>query len=336
MKKVIFTLLTLCAFVANVNAGGYFGLKTGQAFVKINGTTYNITSGSSITLNAPITIQNVFVQTEKWVYGGGTSNACGGTMSWSGTGVISGSSALSYDGGFTEYQSGNNQIQQWTSAPAVVAITAPGSHTINFALALTGNDNGSSGCATTVNVNFSQTILPIELKSLNVEAKGNATFLKWVTASEHENASFEIERSSNGFDFTSIGNQKGAGNSFQEKTYSFVDKSPFQGINYYRLRSISYNGVSDFTKIVSIRFGKNSHFIAYPNPATSTLNLEYNAEKDASSVNIQVFDMYGKLQQSELIDLSEGINVLPLQVDQLAIGSYIVKIGETVVRFEKK
>jgi hypothetical protein len=332
MKKNLFTFFAFFLFSFNLNAG-YFGFLAGEAYVKINGTTYNITSGISVSINAPVVIENLYIKTEKQTSQG---NACGGSVSWSGTNVTSGSAVLSYDSGFGNQISGSNTNQQWIAAPNAIVITQPGTHTINFVLSLTGNDNANTGCGTTKTTNLSQSILPIELKKLSANVKENNVIINWVTSSERDNASFEIERSSNGIDFTNIGSVKGAGNSFQEKQYSFQDKSPLHGINYYRLRSISYSGESEVTFIISVKSSKNLSIIGIaPNPATSSINIEYEAQKDESSVNIQVYDVFGKVQVSSFMDLSEGINILPLEISQLAVGSYFIKVRETVVRFEK-
>ncbi|MGB6036238.1 MAG: hypothetical protein WBG42_08215, partial [Cryomorphaceae bacterium] len=79
-------------------------------------------------------------------------------------------------------------------------------------------------------------ILPITLLSFHAEVKDGLVHTNWVTASEHNNDFFTVERSKDGNVWEKVGTVDGAGNSNTELTYAFVDDDPYSGISYYRLR----------------------------------------------------------------------------------------------------
>lgn len=52
----------------------------------------------------------------------------------------------------------------------------------------------------------------------------------------------DIERSSDGVKFLTIGTVKGSGTISEHVNYSFSDFDPNKGANYYRLRQIDFDG----------------------------------------------------------------------------------------------
>lgn len=99
-------------------------------------------------------------------------------------------------------------------------------------------------------------ILPITLTSFNGEllqdASGKGIQLNWATASEINTCCFSVERSEDGKNFSDIGRVDGALNSITQKLYSFNDKNPLHGINYYRLREEDVNGMYSFSSVIAI------------------------------------------------------------------------------------
>ncbi|MFT4663764.1 MAG: hypothetical protein ACI9XB_000705 [Gammaproteobacteria bacterium] len=110
--------------------------------------------------------------------------------------------------------------------------------------------------------------LPIELLSFTALVKNEHVELNWVTASEINNDYFDIERSVDGINFTSISTINGAGNSTQNLFYSMVDLAPLNGMSYYRLKQTDYDGATSYSSLEVVEFIKinNIIFDIYPNP----------------------------------------------------------------------
>ena len=182
-----------------------------------------------------------------------------------------------------------------------------------------------------------QNALSAELLNITAQSKGTNNLITWQTASEKDNALFQIERASNATDFSPIGEVKGSGSSAAAKNYTFTDATPLSGVNYYRLKAVDYNGAATLSKVVSVNFsGKIDGKIAvYPNPTRDVLRVDVNAA-DASTTLVQITDLMGRVVLSQSVTVNKGANLLPLNVATLPSGAYFVKVNGDVTRFVKQ
>lgn len=119
--------------------------------------------------------------------------------------------------------------------------------------------------------------LPIELVSFTAKNAELGIDLQWQTASETNNEYFNIERSENGVDFTTISHISGKGTTKETNLYSYIDNSANSAIVYYRLTQYDYDGKSSSSEIISInnRYSNNFKTEVYPNPATSIISTKH-------------------------------------------------------------
>ncbi|MFK7773826.1 MAG: T9SS type A sorting domain-containing protein [Saprospiraceae bacterium] len=174
------------------------------------------------------------------------------------------------------------------------------------------------------------TLLPVELTSFNGNQRGNDVLLNWQTASEQNNKKFMIEKTSNLENFEAIGEVQGSGTTTEREDYSFEDNTPKNGINYYRLKQIDFDGQFEYSKVISINFkGKNGEAGEfYPNPSQSGLvSLDYTSQND-EEITISVFDITGKLIVNHIQQVLSGDNNMNFDFSDLNTGIYIVKIGD--------
>jgi len=152
-------------------------------------------------------------------------------------------------------------------------------------------------------------VTPVTL--LYFEAKPTAqqqVTLLWATATEQDNASFEIERSTTGNNFETIGTVKGYGNTTEEKDYLFTDQTADAGINYYRLKQINKDGSSAYSNIATVSFINQQSITISPNPAKGTIyvnnetHINVNISNLASGIYIvKVTNAQGNVQVKELM-----------------------------------
>jgi len=117
--------------------------------------------------------------------------------------------------------------------------------------------------ATTTNNNP----LPIELLSFEVKLNEKVVDLTWKTASEKDNDYFVIERSNDSENWIEIAQTKGAGTSNSVLAYNETDYSPENGINYYRLKQVDFNGDFTYSSIKTVNFkGTKGTIEIYTNP----------------------------------------------------------------------
>jgi hypothetical protein len=79
-----------------------------------------------------------------------------------------------------------------------------------------------------------------------------------LTAGETNSARFDIQRSSDGTNYSTIGSVNAAGNSSGNLNYDFTDPNPTQGNNFYRLKQVDLDGGTEYSNIVVINGSENN------------------------------------------------------------------------------
>lgn len=119
------------------------------------------------------------------------------------------------------------------------------------------------------------TPLPLILLSFEGKNKDSYNLLEWQTAGAAGNNSFTIEKSADSRNFTAIG----TGNTIHGFAYSFIDRHPADGLNYYRVRQTGNDNTLHYSAIITIsnkRTG-NSSINIYPNPGNGSIWLTSSA-----------------------------------------------------------
>ena len=117
-------------------------------------------------------------------------------------------------------------------------------------------------------------VLPVTFLSFNVQGfksfNGNTnTLVNWETASEINTAYFNIQRSTDGISFETIGKVKAKGISI----YTFNDQSPlWGGLLYYRLEIVDNNGSITYSDVKELSIINYQLSIA-PNPAKDYITV---------------------------------------------------------------
>ncbi|WP_210489228.1 T9SS type A sorting domain-containing protein [Rufibacter aurantiacus] len=192
----------------------------------------------------------------------------------------------------------------------------------------TDANGGTSTLSPTVIIG---TPLPVTLTSFTASATNNGIKLNWTTASEKDNAYFQVERSQNGKTFLSIGQVKGNGTSNVAKTYSFTDVSAPAGTVYYRLKQVDVDGEFEYSKVVSVAASGNkatAQVAVSPNPFTKEVSISINSVEERI-VQVELYDLNQKLIYHETATVTSGKVTLTRDLSRLANGVYILRITGT-------
>jgi len=169
--------------------------------------------------------------------------------------------------------------------------------------------------------------LPVELLYFKAECESKEVSLQWSTASEKDCKSFTVEKSSDGNNFEMLTEIAGSGNSTSDLVYSFTDRKAFSGISYYRLKQTDYNGViSIISDVIPFKnCSEQSGFSAEltGNPTMPALLI---SEPYEDNLRITIFDLAGKVVNSESIFLNKGLNIVKINTDLLSSSVYLVRI----------
>lgn len=167
--------------------------------------------------------------------------------------------------------------------------------------------------------------LPVELTSFKAQKVSQFSELSWETSSEVNNDYYTVERSVDGKEFVEIGRVKGVGDSQEASYYSFIDRSPETGINYYRLKQTDYNGVYEYLGIRQIEFERTSKVNVFPNPLhNEDLNLDIEVEK-GGSLSISVINVAGERIMQIMEPINKGNNRVVMNLGELDAGIYFIQ-----------
>jgi hypothetical protein len=261
--------------------GGYYDSGTGLRRANLDGNNGTTLSGQTVGDDVSFVVNNI-----SWfkfcTINAGTYNVQFDVIS------CTNSSFIGATGGQMAILTGTNTnlTNIWQAANPTLVSTAVQTSP-NFTLAAGGCAylvvDGFAGDACSysyvlTNVSGGCALLPIELLYFNaVNISCTENLINWSTATERDNAYFELERSHDAIHFEIIAKIPGAGNSLEIQKYKFKDVNPERTINYYRLRQVDFDGNSEMFSITSVdnSCGKNLKVIKVTNMLGQEVNEDY-------------------------------------------------------------
>ncbi|MGI4885113.1 MAG: T9SS type A sorting domain-containing protein [Janthinobacterium lividum] len=169
--------------------------------------------------------------------------------------------------------------------------------------------------------------LPVQLVSFTAQLRNKQVNLNWVTASEKNSRSFEVERSSNGQKFTTVLTKAAQGNTSARTTYDAVDRQPLPGLSYYRLKQIDIDGKVAYSPTVSVQSDGTVDISIYPNPTAGKVTITLPAALAASAPRVRISDLMGRVVQEVSLPASGEVDL-----GALPVGTYLINVGGQQVR----
>ncbi len=181
-----------------------------------------------------------------------------------------------------------------------------------------------------VDAGFSTVLVPVELLFFKGETANCINTLSWATASETNNSHFEIQHSTDGLTFSSIGEVEGTGTTVERQNYSFSHEVT-SSKNYYRLKQVDWEGSSAFSNIVIIQgiCGSDTEITSvYPNPVTEQLFVEFIAH-NSKTLSFEIVNLLGQVIYNETIQsANREMQKVTLPVGSIQNGVYFLRIKE--------
>lgn len=191
--------------------------------------------------------------------------------------------------------SGSGTTYTFNATPVV-----PGDITVSIKAGIASDAATNTNLvSTSYTINY-QTTLPVTLVSYKATVEGNYSKLNWLTSSENNNKGFEIYRSGENTAFVKIGEvvSKGKANS-----YTYVDKQPLNGNNYYRLVQVDNDGATSNLGERMLNFELSSINVkVYPNPTVNKANITF-APGNYQSISLNSLD--GRVLQIQQISATQ-------------------------------
>jgi hypothetical protein len=193
---------------------------------------------------------------------------------------------------------------------------------VSIANAGNGSDIGS--------VELNEGILPVELTSFEAIPDGYTVILNWTTASETNNAGFEVEhRAGNEETFERLDFIDGAGTTHEEQSYSYTIEGLDVGRHVFRLKQSDFAGAFTFSPEVEVAIELAEAFrlsAVYPNPFNPQTRFTLAVQR-RQDVTIGVYNMLGQ----RVASLFEGplaaneTHRFTLDGGPLPSGSYLIR-----------
>ena len=95
-------------------------------------------------------------------------------------------------------------------------------------------------------------LLPVELLSFDAEADMDNVTIKWVTASQLQVDRMIVDRSYDGYTWDQLVWYQGEGTTSSISSYRYSYVEPYQGIVYYRLSELTFDGQVNGISIVAV------------------------------------------------------------------------------------
>lgn len=159
--------------------------------------------------------------------------------------------------------------------------------------------------------------LPVELVGFNAWSVDEVVQLEWATATEHNNAGFHVQRSTDLVQWDEVTFVPGAGNHQGMISYSATDLQPLLGLAYYRLEQVDHDGTRDLSNVRPVLHKGRAGVDIWPNPAVSQVHI-----RSGEPGRMMVFDAYGRHVNVMQEDHNDGVL---LHVTNLPTGQYLVR-----------
>lgn len=174
--------------------------------------------------------------------------------------------------------------------------------------------------------------LPVELVAFNALFDNGNIALTWQTATELNNAGFEIERSFDSQNWICVGFVKGMGTTAEVSNYSFVDVPPSTyAILYYRLKQQDFDGTISYSSILTVAYESLMPefylFQNYPNPFNPSTVISYRLS-EYCLVQLIIYDLLGN-EITKLVSEYQGPGEYKVKFDALDLtsGVYIYRLN---------
>lgn len=170
--------------------------------------------------------------------------------------------------------------------------------------------------------------LPIKLLSIDAQSRDCSSIINWATAKESNVSRFEIQRSTDGANFKTVGQVSPKGNNGEHAKYSFVDMNPVQNAkNIYRLKTIDLDETYSLSKnVYTVTRCNNQSISVYPNPVTNNkLNISFDQIATNSKYVIRFVDISGRVVLSDEFSTDSDM-IKSYDLSNLNAGIYTINI----------
>ncbi|WP_276503149.1 T9SS type A sorting domain-containing protein [Terrimonas pollutisoli] len=158
----------------------------------------------------------------------------------------------------------------------------------------------------------------------------NISKLSWKLLSDGQVKYFEVERSFDGINFTTIDRVETHLYSAGSKPYYYedmLDKVNSPNV-YYRIKLVNVSGANKYSSIINIpvKIAGQGIVNIFPNPVKDIVQIQVDA-KTSSKIRVEIFELSGKLIHVTNTTVQRGYNVITIdQLKEQPRGVYLAQV----------
>ncbi len=177
--------------------------------------------------------------------------------------------------------------------------------------------------------------VPLKLISFSAERRQGASTLHWITENEQNVSHFDVQRSYDAVNYSTIGNTT-AHNRSQQENYFFDDRTPLKGFAWYRIRSVDMDGKFSYTRIavVSENDFQSSSFVVL-NPVRNAVTVFNKTGRDGLFY-YRLYNSGGQLLLKGNVGMASNGGAALQLPPQTAAGIYILELSNDKTQFRQK
>lgn len=178
-------------------------------------------------------------------------------------------------------------------------------------------------------------VVPVRFLTFTATKRASYVELNWTVENEGPlTARYEVERSTNGRDFTTEYSVPARNNGSASNAYIKEDNESESLRNtystlFYRIKQFDLNGEFVYSETRKVSFEKTTSISLYPNPVQRKAKLTLDLDKN-TNVTVQIFDATGKAVSTTTYRLQKGFNSQEIDFGGLPAGKYNVMINDGV------
>ena len=175
-------------------------------------------------------------------------------------------------------------------------------------------------------------VLPLNLvRFTGRPLAADKALLSWRTSNEINTSYFELQRSTDGRNFSIAATLRARGNGQPDADYNYTDTLQ-PGLYYYRLRMVDRDGAQTYSQVISVMLKSNNAITVYPVPAKDAVWIN-GSNSNWIGKDVELMDIQGRLLKT--IRISQWPQMV--DVSSLAPATYLLKLpNATTVKVIKR
>ena len=172
--------------------------------------------------------------------------------------------------------------------------------------------------------------IPVTFTNVSAYSRNGGIQVDWKVAAELNINRYQVERSTDGRNFTTAGTVAATGNTGSEVNYGWFDPNPTPGTHFFRIRSIG-NAAGDvkLTQVVRVVIGgdQTPAVTVAPNPIQSnTMNVQFR-NVTGGRYNLRLMNAAGQVMYTNIAELVGGNSTMTYRLPVvITAGTYTLEV----------